>query len=69
MVKGVAVSPADGTIWVSDYGNSIVDVLDESGNVVATVTKKIDSGKNLHGPILTAFALDPTTGYHGVPGE
>lgn len=63
MVKGVAVSPADGTIWVSDYGNSIVDVLDESGNVVATVTKKIDSGKNLHGPILTAFSLDPSTGY------
>jgi streptogramin lyase len=27
MVKGVAVSPADETIWVSDYGNSIVDVL------------------------------------------
>ncbi len=63
MVKGVAVSPADGTIWVSDYGNSIVDVLNESGNVVATVTKKIDSGKNLHGPILTAFSLDPSTGY------
>ena len=63
MAKGVAVSPADGTIWVSDYGSSIVDVLDDSGNVVATVTKKIDSGKNLHGPILTAFALDPSTGF------
>ena len=34
MMKGVAVSPADGTIWASDYGNNIVDVLDASGNVV-----------------------------------
>ena len=63
MVKGVAVSPADGTIWVSDYGNSIVDVLDDSGNVVQTLTKKISNQNQLHGPILTAFALDPTTGY------
>jgi hypothetical protein len=63
MVKGVAVSPGDGTIWVSDYGSSIVDVLDESGNVVQTVTKKIDNNNNLHGPILTAFSLDPSTGF------
>ncbi|HEV2578013.1 MAG TPA: hypothetical protein VGU25_12455 [Acidobacteriaceae bacterium] len=55
MVKGVAVSPADGTIWVSDYGNSIVDVLDTSGNITQTVTASI---KN-NGPILTSFALDP----------
>ena len=54
MVKGVAVSPADGTIWVSDYGDSIVDVLDSSGNLTQTVTSDI---KN-NGPILTAFALD-----------
>lgn len=64
MVKGVAVSPADGTIWVSDYGNSIVDVLDgTTGSIVQTLTKKIDNNNNLHGPILTAFALDPTTGF------
>jgi hypothetical protein len=59
MVKGVAVSPADGTIWVSDYGDSIVDVLDTSGNVTQTVTANI---KN-NGPILTAFALDGAGGY------
>jgi len=61
MVKGVAVSPADGTIWASDYGNSTVYVLNGSGSVVATVTKNISN--NLHGPILTAFSLDPSTGY------
>ena len=61
MVKGVAVSPADGTIWVSDYGNSIVDVLNSSGTVVTTVTTNITPRR--HGPILTAFALDPSTGY------
>lgn len=55
MIKGVAVSPADGTIWASDNLNSVVDVLDSSGNVTQTVTASI---KN-NGPILTAFALDP----------
>ncbi len=35
MVKGVAVSPADGNVWVSDYGNSLVYVLDSSGTIVA----------------------------------
>ncbi len=54
MVKGVAVSPADGTIWVSDYGNSIVDVLDASGDVVQTLSTNIKND----GPILTAFSLD-----------
>ena len=61
MIKGVAVSPADGTIWASDYGDSTVYVLNESGSIVATVTKNISN--NLHGPILTAFSLDPSTGY------
>jgi len=61
MVKGVAVSPADGTIWVSDYGNSIVDVLNSSGTTVATVTTNITPRR--HGPILTAFSLDPSTGF------
>jgi hypothetical protein len=55
MVKGVAVSPADGDIWVSDYGDSIVDVLDASGSVVQTLTTNIKND----GPILTAFAMDP----------
>lgn len=63
MVKGVAVSPADGTIWVSDYGNSIVDVLNESGTVVTTLTQNIYNKNNPHGPILTAFSLDPITGF------
>jgi hypothetical protein len=61
MVKGVAVSPGDGTIWVSDYGSSIVDVLNSSGTVVTTVSTNI-TPRN-HGPILTAFSLDPSTGY------
>jgi hypothetical protein len=63
MVKGVAVSPADGNIWVSDYVNSIVYILNSSGTIVAIVTQKIDNGKNLHGPILTGFSLDPSSGY------
>jgi hypothetical protein len=63
MVKGVAVSPADGNVWVSDYNNSIVYILNSAGTIVAVVTQKIDSGKNLHGPILTAFSLDPSSGY------
>jgi len=61
MVKGVAVSPADGTIWVSDYGSSVVDVLNSSGTVVTTVSTNI-TPRN-HGPILTAFAVDPSTGF------
>jgi hypothetical protein len=63
MIKGVAVSPADGTIWAADYGNNIVDVLDSSGGIVATVTKGLGGNGNPRGPILTSFALDPTTGF------
>jgi hypothetical protein len=65
MVKGVAVSPADGHIWVSDYGNSFVYILNSSGTIVATLIKKIDNNNNPHGPIMTAFSLDPTSGYIG----
>ena len=50
MVKGVAVSPVDGTIWVSDYSNNVVDVMDTTGTVLTTLTT------NLSGPILTAFS-------------
>ncbi len=63
MVKGVAVSPADGNVWVSDYGNSLVYVLNSSGTIVATLIKKIDNNNNAHGPILTAFSVDITSGY------
>ncbi|HTV09912.1 MAG TPA: hypothetical protein VMD97_12790 [Candidatus Aquilonibacter sp.] len=63
MIKGVAVSPADGTIWAADYANNVVDVLNSSGAVVATVTKGLGGNNNPRGPILTSFALDPTTGY------
>jgi hypothetical protein len=65
MVKGVAVSPADGNIWVSDYGNSFVYVLNSFGTIVATLVKKIDNNNNPHGPILTAFSLDPTSSGSG----
>ena len=50
MVKGVAVSSIDGTIWVSDYGNNVVDVMDTTGTILSTLTT------DLSGPILTAFA-------------
>jgi hypothetical protein len=50
MVKGVAVSPVDGSIWVSDFGNNALDVMNTSGTIVATITKDLD------GPILTAFS-------------
>jgi len=50
MVKGVAVSSLDGTIWVSDYANNVVDVLDSTGTTLSTLTTDLD------GPILTAFA-------------
>lgn len=60
MVKGVSVSPADGTIWASDYGSNVVDVMDTSGNIVQAITTNIKGD----GPILTSFALDPNgTGY------
>ncbi len=63
MVKGVAVSPADGNVWVSDYGNSLVYILNSSGTIIGTLIKKIDNNNNAHGPILTTFSLDPTSGY------
>ena len=63
MIKGVAASPADGTIWAADYANNVVDVLDSSGTVVTTVTKGLGGNGNPRGPILTSFALDTTTGY------
>jgi hypothetical protein len=50
MVKGVAVSPVDGTIWVSDYGNNVLDVMDTTGAIVSAITT------DLNGPILTAFS-------------
>ena len=63
MVKGVAISPFDGNIWVSDYANSVVDVLDESGNLLTSIIKKIGNNNNAHGPILTAFSLYPGSGF------
>lgn len=63
MIKGVAVSPADGTIWAADYANNMVDVLDSSGTVVTTVTRGLGGNNNPRGPILTSFALDNTTGF------
>jgi hypothetical protein len=50
MVKGVAVSPVNGTIWVSDYNNNTVDVMDTTGTVLSQLTT------DLNGPILTAFS-------------
>lgn len=49
MVKGVAVSPLNGDIWVSDYGNNVVDVMDTTGAILTKITT------DLSGPILTAF--------------
>ncbi len=50
MVKGVAVSPVNGNIWVSDYNNNKVDVMDTTGAILTSFTT------DLNGPILTAFA-------------
>jgi hypothetical protein len=52
MVKGVAVSPVNGTIWVSDYGNNTLDVMDTTGTILSAITTDI----NGNGPILTAFS-------------
>jgi hypothetical protein len=60
MVKGVAVSPQDGTIWVSDYKNNQVDVMTSSGTTLTlktTITQDLTS----NGPVLTSFALNPGT--------
>ena len=50
MVKGVAISPVDGTIWVSDYNNNTIDVMNSAGTVLTAITTDLD------GPILTAFS-------------
>jgi streptogramin lyase len=50
MVKGVAVSPVDGSIWVSDYNSNKVDVMDTTGTILSAITT------DLNGPILTAFS-------------
>ena len=58
MVKGVAVSPQDGSIWVSDYGSNDVYVMDSTGTHLATITQHLAS----NGPVLTGFALNPAGG-------
>jgi hypothetical protein len=50
MVKGVAVSPLDGTIWVSDYGSNKLDIMDTTGTIVSSITT------DMNGPIFTAFS-------------
>jgi hypothetical protein len=50
MVKGVAISPVDGSIWVSDFGSNQLDVMNSSGTIITTITT------DLQGPILTAFS-------------
>jgi hypothetical protein len=59
MVKGVAISPQDGSLWISDYGNNQVDVMQASGNTL-TLEKTITTNLASNGPILTAFALNPS---------
>jgi hypothetical protein len=49
MVKGVAISPVDGSIWVSDFNKNVVDVMDTTGTILTTIST------DLSGPILTAF--------------
>ncbi|HEX5283740.1 MAG TPA: hypothetical protein VFW30_06440 [Bryocella sp.] len=58
MVKGVAVSPQDGSIWVSDYGSNDLYVMDSTGTHLATITLHLSS----NGPVLTAFARNPAGG-------
>ena len=63
MVKGVAISPQDGSLWISDYGNNKIDVMQASGGTLTleqTITTNLQSGPTLDGPILTAFALNPS---------
>lgn len=55
MVKGVAVSPQDGNIWVSDFGNNKVYVMSPSGTIGSTITQHMTSS----GPVSTVFALNP----------
>jgi hypothetical protein len=58
MVKGVAVSPLDGTIWVSDFGKNVLDVMDTTGTILATITKDLTSD----GPVSTVFSLNSISG-------
>jgi hypothetical protein len=51
MVKGVAVSPQDGTIWVSDFGSNAVRIMSSTGTVLSNLTT------DMHGPIMTAFSI------------
>lgn len=54
-VKGVAVSPQDGTIWVSDFGKGQIDVMNSAGTILGTINKDLSGD----GPISTVFALNP----------
>ena len=57
MVKGVAVSPQDGTIWVSDFSKNKINVIDPTTNqITGSTTAK------LAGPVSTVFALPPIAG-------
>lgn len=58
MVKGVAVSPQDGTIWVSDFKNNVVDIMNSTGTVLSTLTT------DMNGPIMTAFSLNTASGHY-----
>ncbi len=67
MVKGVAVSPQDGSLWISDYGNNQVDVMQPNGTTLTrlkTINQHLtDATTGIgNGPILTAFAPDPAGG-------
>jgi hypothetical protein len=67
MVKGVAVSPQDGSIWISDYANNQVDVMQPNGTTLTrqkTITQHLtDPTSGIgNGPILTAFAPNPAGG-------
>lgn len=55
MVKGVAVSPVDGTLWVSDYGNNELYVMNTTGTILTTIATT-RNGATINGPILTAFS-------------
>jgi hypothetical protein len=61
MVKGVAVSPQDGALWITDYGLNQVDVMQASGTSLTQVAR-IAVHLTGNGPILTAFALNPAGG-------
>lgn len=56
MVKGVAVSPVDGTIWVSDYANNVVDIMDTTGTILTVLNSTTLNDNDLNGPIFTSFS-------------